>query len=549
MSSARPASQHRGRPAPAGRPSRSRRHRAGGLQLFDDAPVAYALADHQGVIRALNAEAGRLLDVNPTHANGLPLRSWVAQPDRAALSSHLARVVSDGRAGCELLVQPPHGKAIHVRLETRRTRDPDNLVWVALFDISVQKRAESEHARLEEAERTARNVNAAKDRFIAALSHELRAPLAPVLAAISGLENDPRSGERFARSFEIIRRNVLREARLIDDLLDVSRIASGKVSLHREITDIHAVAREAVEMLSAEAAARGLSVRVDLAAGRHRLDADPARLRQALTNLVKNALKFTPSGGHVTLRSWNNGDAVIVEVSDDGIGIEQQNIGRIFESFEQVRPASPGEGGLGLGLAIARGMIELHGGKIAAHSAGPGRGARFLVELVALPAEAAGEAPPRPADKLPPRRAPRTQSGHILLIEDEPDLAEALSSVLASQGYRVKLAATAGVALATDLGDVRVIISDIGLPDLDGRLLLPALRSKRRLPAIALSGYGTEADVQASRAAGFDQHLTKPVEMDVLLAAVNRACSRARTPAPVGYGPTPHFPPCAARLR
>ncbi len=519
--------QGRGKAPRAGQQGRAKAP-ATRSELFDEAPVAYAMVDHQGVVRALNVKAGALLGVDPSGAMGLPLRSWVMQSDRGALSAHLSRVASDGVAISELRLQPRRGDQLHARLETRRTNAAEGPFWMVLFDIGAQRRAESEHARLEEAERAARNVSAAKDRFIATLSHELRAPLAPVLAAISSLENEVRSGRNVARLCEIIKRNVLREARLIDDLLDVSRIASGKITLHREITDIHAVVREASEMLMAEAVARRLSVTVALEAIRHRVNGDPARLRQVFVNLVKNALKFTPENGHVTLRSWNNGHSVIVEVSDDGIGIEPQSLARIFESFEQASSAGAAAGGLGLGLAISRGMIELHGGTITAHSAGPGRGARFLVNLAALPAPAAEDAPHKHLVRIPPKRSPRRlPTGEILIVEDEPDLAEALSSVLESQGYRVKLAATANAALATELDDVRVIISDIGLPDLDGRLLLRKLKSKRPLKAIALSGYGTEADILASQAAGFDQHLTKPVEMEILMGALNRVFARA----------------------
>jgi CheY-like chemotaxis protein len=285
---------------------------------------------------------------------------------------------------------------------------------------------------------------------------------------------------------------------------------------------VHAVARESLEMLAPEAVGRHQSLSIDLEAVRHQVDGDAARLRQVFNNLLKNAVKFTPEGGHIAVRSWNHRGGVVIEVADDGMGIERAALSRIFERFEQA-DGPTAAGGLGLGLAICRGMIELHGGKISAHSAGLGHGSRFLVELPTT----AAVVPAAPDESLQARRPARraARGGEILVVEDEPDLAEALLEVLASEGYHARAVATAREALAANLDHVQVVISDLGLPDLDGRLLVERLKSKYHLKAIALSGYGTEADVLSSQAAGFDQHLTKPVEMDVLLGAIDRVCA------------------------
>jgi PAS domain S-box-containing protein len=490
-------------------------------ELYEDAPVPYITFDHQGLIHALNAQARRLLGLEMSHAVGLPLRSCVTRADRGEVSVHLARLLADGRANNEVRLRSD-GDETTVRLESRRTARDPNLYWSALFDVSLQRRSQSEHTRLEDAERSAREAISIKDRFIAVLSHELRAPLAPVLVAISSLEAAHEQPAKVARLCEIIRRNVLREARLIDDLLDLSRVTSGKVGLQYETVDLHAIACESLEMLSAEARDRRLTLTIELEAARHQVSGDPSRLRQVFNNLLKNAVKFTPEDGTIALRSWNHGDKLAVEVSDNGVGIPAEALPRIFDSFEQAH-GSASRGGLGLGLAIARGMIELHGGRIQAHSPGPGLGARFVVELRALAAEAEAELPPPRAPRRPPRRAFR--DAEILVVEDEPDLAETLVTVLEAEGYRVRTVATAGAALDANIDNVDLVISDIGLPDLDGRALLGKLKSKRDVKAIALSGYGTEADVQASEAAGFDRHLTKPVEMNVLLGAVDRACA------------------------
>ena len=490
-------------------------------ELYDEAPLPYLTLDGQGIIRALNKQAAGLLELTSLPAVGFPLRTYVTPGDRGELSVHLARLEKEGRSTSELLLRSPTGAETAIRLESRRTAGDPELYWSALFDVSFHKRAALEHLRFEEAELAARQAIAAKDRFIAVLSHELRAPLAPVLAAVGGLESGTESPPKLARLYEIIRRNVQREARLIDDLLDVSRISSGKVGLHSESVDLHLVARESLEMLADEAKAKRLSLTLALEAERRLVSGDHSRLRQVFTNILRNAIKFTPEGGAIAVRSWNNRDRVAVEVSDDGVGIPAEALGRIFDSFEQAHGSASG-GGLGLGLAIARGMIELHGGQIHAHSAGPGRGARFVVELRALATHAQPPAPTADSRREPARRA---RGAEILVVEDEPDLAETLVSVLESEGYRVRTAATAGDALAANLDTVDLIISDIGLPDLDGRALLEKLKSKRDVKAIALSGYGTEADVRASEAAGFDRHLTKPVEMHVLLGVIDRVCS------------------------
>jgi PAS domain S-box-containing protein len=495
-------------------------------ELYERAPVPYVTVDTRGVVRALNMRATELLQIQRHRALGFPFRSFVVEAERGELAAHLGRFRQHGAAVGELTLRTFSGRGIPVRLESVPGTGEPGLCWTAIFDISDRRRAELEHTRLEMAEKAAREANAGKDRFIAVLSHELRTPLAPLLAAVPALTTEAgRSPEKLARLGQMIERNVLREARLIDDLLDVSRIASGKVGLQRQPTDLHAIAREALEMAAPEAVARRQALSADLDASNHRVDGDPARLRQVFSNLLKNAIKFTPEGGHIALRSWNHDDFVIVEVSDDGVGIEAGALSRIFDSFEQAQRLAAG-GGLGLGLAISRGMVELHGGRISAHSPGRGRGSRFLVELPAyaaasVPAETE-PAPERP--RRPPRRA--APGREILVVEDEPDLADALIAVLESEGYRARAVSTASAALAVDLERVGIVISDLGLPDLDGRLLIEQLKAKRHLKAIALSGYGTEADVQSSQAAGFDLHLTKPVEMEALLGAIDRVCGR-----------------------
>jgi CheY-like chemotaxis protein len=411
--------------------------------------------------------------------------------------------------------------SVSVKLASRTTKEGPGLCFTAIADVSAERRSEVERRVLEQAERTAREANKAKDDFIGMLSHELRTPLTPLLAAVSALLSGRLSRTEMMELGQIFRRNVTAEVRLIDDLLDVTRIENHKLRLDRRSIDLHEVAREALEMFDGECRSRRLELLIGLDAARHHVGGDPSRLGQVFSNLFRNALKYTPDGGHIGLRSWNLGETIVVEVSDSGEGIEEAALSRIFERFEQARDPSTSGGGLGLGLAISRGIVELHGGRIMAHSPGRGRGARFLVELgtVAPPLAAS---PLAPAVSAAPRR-PQGRRPRVLLIEDDPDIATSLAILLGLQGYEVQTACTAGEALAADLEAVSVVVSDLGLPDLDGRTLLGRLKAKRPLKAIALSGYGTESDIQASLNAGFQLHLVKPVEIATLVGAIERA--------------------------
>jgi PAS domain S-box-containing protein len=490
-------------------------------ELYDEAPVAYVTLDEQGVARDINLPGAALLGVERHYAVGLPFRIFVAQQDRRKLQLHLARYAEEGSSVSQLSINTRRAGGVAVELRSRRTVEAPELCFTAVINISAQVRAEAEQRRLHEAEVEARDVNSAKDQFIASLSHELRSPLAPVLVALPTLEAGRLPPLEEARLFAIVRRNVLLEARLIDDLLDVTRIASGKFDIRRQTIDLNQIVLDVADSFADEVAVRRLTLVRGMEAPLHHVDGDPIRLHQVFANLIKNAIKFTPAGGQIAVRSWNRDDAVIVEVSDTGEGIEEAALGRIFNRFEQAGRGSARGGGLGLGLTISKGIVELHGGRLVAHSVGRGHGARFQVELasVAPPIEpaVAGE------ERLPPRVAARARGARILLVEDEADLAETLMLLLEAEGFEVQTAATAGAALDSDLDGVSIIITDLGLPDLNGRDMLAQLKATREVRAIALSGYGTEADIRASHEAGFLRHLTKPVEMGELLGAIDFA--------------------------
>jgi len=381
---------------------------------------------------------------------------------------------------------------------------------LALDNASLYRAA---HKARNEAER----ASLAKDNFLAMLSHELRTPLTPVLSTVLMLEGDEHLSPEVRSGLAMIRRNVELEARLIDDLLDLTRISKGKVQLLLEPTDAHHVLRSALENCAPDIEAKNLSVRTNLAATRCALHADPARLQQIFWNLIKNAVKFTPKGGDIAVstRDGERGE-LHVEVADSGAGIAPELLSKIFDAFEQGERARAG--GLGLGLAITKSLVELHKGRIVASSGGSGRGATFTV---CLPAEetaamSGAESAPAPANER--------RSFRVMLVEDHEDSNRSLTQLLRKRGHEVRSAADVQGALAlADEFDFDVLVSDMGLPDGTGLDLMEKLAAQRPVFGIALTGYGMEADVQRSNAAGFQHHLIKPVDLNRLEALIQSA--------------------------
>jgi signal transduction histidine kinase len=384
----------------------------------------------------------------------------------------------------------------------------------------VLKREAEERARrivAEAAREEAEAANEAKDRFLAMLSHELRTPLTPIVYAVDMLEKEAECPPHIREMLSMIQRNVWLEARLIDDLLDLARIRSGKLVLRMEAADAHDAIREAIRIGAADAEPRGIRVVQELGAEDTRLKGDAARLQQIFWNLLSNAVKFTPDGGTITVRTHSSREAVTVEVRDTGLGIEPKKLERIFDAFEQVQ--RNGAPGLGLGLAICKALVELHGGAIVARSDGPGSGACFLVTL---PLSEPAEAEKNDAESTPPETAPVQR---LLVVDDHRDTAEVLQHLLSRHGYEVRTADSIGGALeVADEYEFDILVSDIGLPDGRGTELLQRLQNGAGHPirAIAMSGFGMENDVESSRRAGFAEHLTKPVDFGALRRALAR---------------------------
>jgi len=387
-------------------------------------------------------------------------------------------------------------------------------------EVIERKRAESE---LSTAKDVAERANRAKDQFLAVLSHELRTPLTPVLTIVQMLEEDPTVPEEVSTWLQSIRRNVELEARLIDDLLDLTRISKGKLQLNIDLVGVHPLVNEVLEICKEDISSKKLTVTTKLDAENDQVRADPARLQQVLWNLIKNAVKFTPERGTICINtSVTDHDEIMIQVSDTGIGISPKMLPIIFDAFEQGDTSITREfGGLGLGLAISKALMEAHHGTIRVESDGKDKGATFSVSLAlveplvrVMPAQSNGH-------------APLTRDGlRVLVVEDNEDTGVAMKLLLQRHGYRVEVARSVRSAIAMfNETKFDAVVSDIGLPDGTGLDLIRAINAIRATPSIALSGFGMEQDIEKSLEAGFRAHLTKPVNFDQLDETIQRLTS------------------------
>jgi len=371
-------------------------------------------------------------------------------------------------------------------------------------------------------------ANAAKDQFLALLSHELRSPLAPVIAMVGELEAEMPDSQPVREALEVVRRNVELEARLIDDLLDVTRISKGKLQLSFETICVHQTLQRAYEICRKEIEAKDLDVEFRFRAAHTHVEGDPARLQQVFWNLIKNSVKFTPEKGRITVETLNPvADKIEARFIDTGIGIEKETIDKIFNAFEQGQADITRRfGGLGLGLAISKALIDAHGGKISVQSPGKDQGATFSVELntVLTPISHDGEGEDQPEG----REAEATVSKHrrVLLVDDHYDTCIGMKRMLERHGYEITVAHSAEQAVEkVRIEDFDLLISDIGLPDRSGYELMREVRVNKDLPGIALSGFGSEQDVKQAREAGFSEHLTKPINFERLEKTIQNLLS------------------------
>jgi signal transduction histidine kinase/CheY-like chemotaxis protein len=421
-------------------------------------------------------------------------------------------------------------------LVARRTAELEAANEELRREIAVRERAESEKAELlvreREARREAEAANRLKDEFLATLSHELRTPLNAILGWAAILLRPGLDRVTVERAAEVIERNARAQAHLVSDLLDVSGIITGKTRLELARVEVPAVVAAAVESVLPAAEAKQIRVEVDVEPDLPALVGDAARLQQVTWNLVANAVKFTPEGGRVDVTARRHGDGIEISVGDDGAGIPAEFLPHVFERFRQRDSSTTrAHGGLGLGLAIVRHLVELHGGSVAAESDGEGKGATFRVRLPRREGPApAGEARPDGA------AAASLAGVRVLVVEDEQDARELVRVLLEAEGAEVRLAPSAeGGLLEAARFRPDVVLADIGLPGEDGYSFLRRLRALPEgggVAAAALTAYAGEADVERARRVGFGLHLAKPLAAEHLVAAVAELArgSRARQP-------------------
>lgn len=365
-------------------------------------------------------------------------------------------------------------------------------------------------------------ANRIKDEFLAVVSHELRSPLNPILGWAKLLRTRPLGEEQTMRALEVIERNAQIQAQLINDLLDISRILSGKLSLDVRPVDLAATILAAMETVRLAAAAKSIQIHTQFEADMEKVAGDVGRLQQVVWNLLSNAVKFTSEGGQVEIQLKRSGTHAHIVVSDTGKGIPADFLPYVFDHFRQESSSTTRRfGGLGLGLAIVRYLVELHGGTVQADSPGPGQGATFTVELPFM-----SQRPIAPQEAAPPELSLNIQGMRILVVDDDDHTREFLSFLLELHGANVIAVASAGEAIATLIQfQPELLLSDIGMPDVDGYMLMRQVRSLPSdrggtIPAIALTAYAGEIDYQKAMSAGFQRHLSKPIEPQVLLQAI-----------------------------
>jgi signal transduction histidine kinase len=408
------------------------------------------------------------------------------------------------------------------------------------FELARQrdelKAALAENARLlEETRRHAaalKETDRLKDEFLAMLAHELRNPLSAASNAIQVWKRSDRP-EVQGWAKEVVENQMKTFSRLIDDLLDVSRVTHGKIRIQKQVVDPGPILERAVAAVSSLIQERRHELTVEQGHGAARVDVDPTRLEQVVINLLNNAAKYSGDASTILLASRVEGDRLLISVRDNGIGIAPEQLPRMFELFSQGdHSIARSEGGLGIGLTLVRSLVELHGGSISAESEGLGRGSTFTVVLP-LAAEAT---PPEEAPDAPPDASHDPQQLRILLVEDDPDSAWGLSRLLQLNGYAVEVASDGPAAIAKARGcRPDVVLLDIGLPGMSGYEVARKLRGEpscRNVRLIAVTGYSLDKDRARTREAGFDEHLTKPVDLDRLLATLEEARKRLRKELP-----------------
>jgi PAS domain S-box-containing protein len=506
------------------------------VESSDDAIIS---KDLNGIISSWNRGAERVFGYTAGEAVGQPVTILIP-PDRYNEETAILARIRSGRSvdHYETVRKHKNGRLIDVSLTISPIKDEHGTIVGASNisrDVTEQRRAEEERARLLELERLAREeaeaANRLKDEFLATLSHELRNPLNVVIgySEILRRSENLRNDGFVARAAEVIRRNALAQSQLVSDLLDLSRMQMGKLAVNHQAVSLLTIITDALETVKTETEGKNITLKFNAGQDPLIVNGDPVRLGQIAWNLLNNAVKFTGPGGQITISLMGEGRGAQFLVEDTGQGIAPEFLPHVFEIFRQGDASSSRrQGGMGIGLALVKQLVELHGGRVRAESEGVGRGARFIVWLPLREAEvSSGEAETK-------RATDELEGVCILVVDDSSETTDMLSKLLEMDGATVLTARGGAEALAL-AGDsaFNLVISDISMPEMDGYELLHKLRElpqMAKVPALALTGYGRLSDIDRAEREGFAEHFTKPLDIDKLLSSV-RALTRQNVTA------------------
>jgi PAS domain S-box-containing protein len=488
-------------------------------ELFELAPIGYAVLTFDGHVDDVNRMAVEMLGQDRKQLVGRPFVTLLSAASAAVLNDLLKRVIATRqRASCEVDLGLGQGQTTALRLSAALTNGTNPTILLIFHDVTEQRRREERVRSMEEA---VREASQRKDEFLAVLSHELRNPLAPIRNCLYVLSRvEPRS-EEAKRAHGIIERQVQHLTRLVDDLLDVTRITRGKIQLHRQPLDLAALVRSTVEDHRTSFEQSGVVLHALVDAIPLWVHADSARLVQAMSNLLGNAEKFTPRGGSVTVSLQRAGTMAVLKVRDTGVGIAPRLLQQLFEPFAQApQTIHRARGGLGLGLAMVKGLVEIHGGSVSITSPGIGLGTTVTLSLPV-------ELTPPPLAKV---ESPSALGRRILVIEDSPDAAESLREALELGGFEVTVASDGPAAIEhAHRALPEAVLCDLGLAGMSGYDVARSFRADAELRSVylvALSGYALPEDISRASAAGFDDYVTKPPIMEKLYQLLTKVGSR-----------------------